>query len=71
LLACNSCKGLLTVKKYLTIDNALLQAPAHTIVSNAGFDSATVLGKLLEQDDYNLGYGIILLNIIPFLLCFK
>eukprot|EP00258_Populus_trichocarpa_P037358 XP_024453377.1 chaperonin CPN60-like 2, mitochondrial [Populus trichocarpa] len=37
------------------IQNAL-KAPAHTIVSNAGFDSAMVLGKLLEQDDYNLGY---------------
>ncbi|KAH8507135.1 hypothetical protein H0E87_009589, partial [Populus deltoides] len=37
------------------IQNAL-KAPAHTIVSNAGFDSASVLGKLLEQDDYNLGY---------------
>ncbi|XP_059642929.1 chaperonin CPN60-like 2, mitochondrial [Cornus florida] len=37
------------------IENAL-KAPTFTIVSNAGGDGALVLGKLLEQDDLNLGY---------------
>ncbi|KAL3511681.1 hypothetical protein ACH5RR_024398 [Cinchona calisaya] len=37
------------------IENAL-KAPTHTIVSNAGSDGALVIGKLLEQDDHNLGY---------------
>lgn len=33
-----------------------LQAPTFTIASNAGADGSLVLGKLLEQDDLNLGY---------------
>ncbi|KAI4355508.1 hypothetical protein L6164_004272 [Bauhinia variegata] len=37
------------------IQNAL-KAPTFTIVSNAGFDGALVIGKLLEQDDHNLGF---------------
>ncbi|KAM7471827.1 hypothetical protein LguiA_010010 [Lonicera macranthoides] len=37
------------------IENAL-KAPTFTIVSNAGGDGALVIGKLLEQDDLNLGY---------------
>ncbi|CAI9773574.1 unnamed protein product [Fraxinus pennsylvanica] len=37
------------------VENAL-KAPTFTIVSNAGGDGALVLGKLLEQDDLNLGY---------------
>ncbi|KAJ4844998.1 hypothetical protein Tsubulata_038574 [Turnera subulata] len=37
------------------IQNAL-KAPTKTIVSNAGYDSAVILGKLLEQDDHNFGY---------------
>ncbi|KAK6148724.1 hypothetical protein DH2020_016249 [Rehmannia glutinosa] len=37
------------------IENAL-KAPTFTIASNAGADGALVLGKLLEQDDLNLGY---------------
>uniref|UniRef100_A0A161ZZV4 Uncharacterized protein n=1 Tax=Daucus carota subsp. sativus TaxID=79200 RepID=A0A161ZZV4_DAUCS len=37
------------------IENAL-KTPTHTIVSNAGGDGALVLGKLLEQDDLNMGY---------------
>ncbi|KAK9281875.1 hypothetical protein L1049_004782 [Liquidambar formosana] len=37
------------------IQNAL-KAPTFTIVSNAGFDGSLILGKLLEQDDLNLGY---------------
>ncbi|RWR73664.1 chaperonin CPN60-like protein 2, mitochondrial isoform X2 [Cinnamomum micranthum f. kanehirae] len=31
-------------------------APTATIAANAGVDGALVLGKLLEQDDLNLGY---------------
>ncbi|KAL6140737.1 hypothetical protein ACLB2K_059033 [Fragaria x ananassa] len=31
-------------------------APTFTIVRNAGFDGALVVGKLLEQDDYRMGY---------------
>ncbi|PRQ51343.1 putative chaperonin Cpn60/TCP-1 family, groEL-like apical domain, groEL-like equatorial [Rosa chinensis] len=37
------------------IQNAL-KAPTFTIVQNAGFDGALVLGKLLEQDDHRMGY---------------
>ncbi|KAF3655183.1 Chaperonin CPN60-2, mitochondrial [Capsicum annuum] len=37
------------------IENAL-KAPTFTIASNAGTDGALVVGKLLEQDDLNLGY---------------
>lgn len=37
------------------IENAL-KAPTFTIASNAGVDGAIVVGKLLEQDDLNLGY---------------
>lgn len=35
---------------------ATSQAPTFTIASNAGADGALVVGKLLEQDDLNLGY---------------
>lgn len=35
---------------------AFHQAPVHTISSNAGFDGALVLGKLLEQDNHYLGF---------------
>lgn len=37
------------------IQNAL-KAPVYTIAANAGVDGSVVVGKLLEQDDYNLGY---------------
>ncbi|MCD9642700.1 hypothetical protein HAX54_029608, partial [Datura stramonium] len=37
------------------IENAL-KAPTFTIASNAGADGALIVGKLLEQDDLNLGY---------------
>lgn len=37
------------------IQNAL-KAPTYTIASNAGFDGTLVHSKLLEQDDYNLGF---------------
>ena len=30
-----------------------------TITTNAGFDGALVLGKLLEQDDHNLGFDAV------------
>lgn len=41
---------------FLNQSIGFLQAPTFTIVSNAGYDGALVLGKLLEQDDRNLGY---------------
>lgn len=34
----------------------LRQAPSFTIAANAGADASLVVGKLLEQDDLNLGY---------------
>ncbi|KAK6164347.1 hypothetical protein DH2020_001211 [Rehmannia glutinosa] len=37
------------------IQNAL-KAPVHTIASNAGVEGSVVVGKLLEQDDPDLGY---------------
>ncbi|WCJ24180.1 Chaperonin GroEL [Euphorbia peplus] len=37
------------------IQNAL-KTPVYTIASNAGVEGAVVVGKLLEQDDYELGY---------------
>ncbi|KAF6157037.1 hypothetical protein GIB67_041498 [Kingdonia uniflora] len=37
------------------IQNAL-KAPAFTIATNAGFNGAVIIGKLLEQEDINLGY---------------
>lgn len=33
-----------------------MQMPVHTIASNAGVEGAVVVGKLLEQDDPDLGY---------------
>ncbi|XP_020099233.1 chaperonin CPN60-like 2, mitochondrial [Ananas comosus] len=37
------------------IKNAL-KAPARTIAANAGADGAVIVGKLLEQENFNLGY---------------
>ncbi|PIA36131.1 hypothetical protein AQUCO_03400205v1 [Aquilegia coerulea] len=37
------------------IQNAL-KMPVHTIAANAGVEGAVVVGKLLEQDDTDLGY---------------
>ncbi|KAF9606361.1 hypothetical protein IFM89_025029 [Coptis chinensis] len=37
------------------IQNAL-KMPVHTIAANAGVEGAVIVGKLLEQDDYDLGY---------------
>lgn len=34
----------------------LFQAPVHAIASNAGAEGAVVVGKLLEQDNLDLGY---------------
>lgn len=36
-----------------------MQAPTFTIATNAGFDGALVIGKLLEQDDQNLGHDAV------------
>lgn len=30
--------------------------PVYTIASNAGVEGSVVVGKLLEQDDHDLGY---------------
>lgn len=32
------------------------QTPVHTIASNAGVEGAVIVGKLLEQDNTDLGY---------------
>uniref|UniRef100_A0A0D9VPF9 Uncharacterized protein n=1 Tax=Leersia perrieri TaxID=77586 RepID=A0A0D9VPF9_9ORYZ len=37
------------------IQNAL-KAPVHTIASNAGVEGSVIIGKLLEQDNTDLGY---------------
>ncbi|XP_056841639.1 chaperonin CPN60, mitochondrial-like [Raphanus sativus] len=37
------------------IQNAL-KTPVHTIASNAGVEGAVIVGKLLEQDNTDLGY---------------
>ncbi|XVF25144.1 hypothetical protein REPUB_Repub13aG0188300 [Reevesia pubescens] len=42
-------------KRGIQIIQDALQAPTSTIASNAGYDGSLVLGKLLEQDDDNLG----------------
>lgn len=34
----------------------LYQTPVHTIAANAGVEGAVVVGKLLEQDNPDLGY---------------
>ncbi|MDF2997812.1 MAG: chaperonin Cpn60/TCP, partial [Xanthobacteraceae bacterium] len=34
-----------------------IQTPARQIVSNAGEDGSVIVGKLLENDDYNWGYN--------------
>jgi len=40
----------------ISIVRRALQAPARQIAENAGFDGAVVVGKLLEQDDPNIGF---------------
>ena len=34
----------------------IMQTPVLTIASNAGVDGAVVVGKLLEQENHDLGY---------------
>lgn len=41
---------------FLTVYVGVLQAPTYTIASNAGFDGSVVVGKLLDQDDLNVGF---------------
>lgn len=36
--------------------NLCLQTPVHTIASNAGVEGAVVVGKLLDQENPDLGY---------------
>ncbi|KAL5824336.1 hypothetical protein ACOSQ3_020399 [Xanthoceras sorbifolium] len=43
-------------KRGIQIIQNALKAPTLTIASNAGFDGSLVIGKLLEQDDCNLGF---------------
>ncbi|KAE7999107.1 hypothetical protein FH972_003582 [Carpinus fangiana] len=43
-------------KRGIKIIQNALKAPASTIASNAGFDGAVIIGKLLEQDDHNWGF---------------
>ncbi|KAA0059429.1 hypothetical protein IC582_002721 [Cucumis melo] len=43
-------------KRGIEIVQHALRAPTSAIVSNAGYDGALVVGKLLEQDDRNLGF---------------
>ncbi|XP_012442747.2 chaperonin CPN60-like 2, mitochondrial [Gossypium raimondii] len=43
-------------KRGVQIIQDALKAPTLTIASNAGYDGSLVLGKLLEQDDDNLGF---------------
>ncbi|KAG8494680.1 hypothetical protein CXB51_012285 [Gossypium anomalum] len=43
-------------KRGVQIIQDALKAPTSTIASNAGYDGSLVLGKLLEQDDDNLGF---------------
>lgn len=50
----------------------LIQAPTFTIASNAGYDGALVIGKLLEQNDHNLGFDAskgLLQEINQFMYC--
>ncbi|XP_055827959.1 chaperonin CPN60-like 2, mitochondrial isoform X2 [Solanum dulcamara] len=60
LYATKCLKGLQTAnegqKRGVEIIENALKAPTFTIASNAGADSALVVGKLLEQNDLNLGY---------------
>lgn len=37
-------------------DWRILQTPVQTIASNAGVEGAVIVGKLLEQDNADLGY---------------
>ncbi|CAA6660928.1 unnamed protein product [Spirodela intermedia] len=43
-------------KRGVQIVQTALKAPSFTIAANAGADASLVVGKLLEQDDLNLGY---------------
>ncbi|XP_031386468.1 chaperonin CPN60-like 2, mitochondrial isoform X2 [Punica granatum] len=43
-------------KRGVEIIEKALKAPVLTIASNAGFDGALVVGKLLEQDNHHLGF---------------
>ncbi|XP_010685392.2 chaperonin CPN60-like 2, mitochondrial [Beta vulgaris subsp. vulgaris] len=43
-------------KRGVRIVQNALKAPTVTIVSNAGGEAPLVIGKLMEQDDHNIGY---------------
>ena len=40
----------------LSCEWRILQAPVQTIASNAGVEGAVIAGKLLEQENTDLGY---------------
>lgn len=45
------------IQLVITLLNYLrLQTPVYTIASNAGVEGALIVGKLLEQNDHDLGY---------------
>ncbi|KAJ0008040.1 hypothetical protein Pint_28949 [Pistacia integerrima] len=43
-------------KRGIQIIQNALKAPTYIIASNAGFDGSVVVGKLLDQDDLNVGF---------------
>lgn len=44
----------------------IVQTPVQTIASNAGVEGAVIVGKLLDQDNHDLGY-----DAAKGLVCFK
>lgn len=54
----DDCSSYLSLVKHLFSNSHLfsIQTPVHTIASNAGVEGAVVVGKLLEQDNPDLGY---------------
>lgn len=54
----DDCSSYLSVVKLIYTNSYLftIQTPVHTIAANAGVEGAVVVGKLLEQDNPDLGY---------------
>lgn len=46
-----------------------VKAPMYTIAANAGVEGSVVVGKLLEQDNPNLGYDAV--KNIKFSFCYS
>lgn len=51
--------------------NFQCQTPVHTIATNAGVEGAVIVGKLLEQDNPDLGYDAAKGQRFPFLFFFS